>query len=55
MKLIENMDGFIIALIAAATVMGFLTAIVPARDSFDTSRAVFDADSHTVTIVGEHP
>jgi hypothetical protein len=53
MKLAENMDGVVIAVIAAALMSGLLTGILPTRDSSDTS-AAFDSEVHTVTIVGKH-
>ncbi len=52
MKLTENMDGIVIAAIAAAIASGFMAAIVPASDPMATS-AVTDNEVHTVVITGK--
>ncbi|HTD02551.1 hypothetical protein [Undibacterium sp.] len=52
MRLTENMDGIVIAAIAAAIASGFLTAIIPAPDTMTTAAAI-DTDVHTVVITGK--
>ncbi|MES2069213.1 MAG: hypothetical protein V4488_02615 [Pseudomonadota bacterium] len=52
MKLAENMDGIVIAAIAAAIASGFMAAIVPSFESMSSSAAV-DNEVHTVVITGK--
>ncbi len=54
MKLTENMDGIVIAAIAAAIASGFMAMIVPASDPMTTA-AVTDNEVHTVVITGKRP
>ncbi|GGC78331.1 hypothetical protein [Undibacterium terreum] len=51
MKLAENMDGIVIAAIAAAIASGLMTAVVPAPQTM--TAATTDGEVHTVVITGK--
>ncbi|WP_394779736.1 hypothetical protein [Undibacterium sp.] len=51
MKLSENMDGVVIAAIAAAIVAGLMVAVMPAPKTIIA--ADMDTEVHTVVITGK--